>query len=321
MKNIERTKTGLMLLGAALLAAGCVIGPESEADPVDAVEETETTTNWTEGLTRQEIIESMPAWVEAAGVEEDEAAVENNIGVSTHALGCYAKPVVKYCLPKVVEFYDAENDEMKTYNVDDFKWRIWVKNFFGDSWQLITPIINSILYGNEYIFSFEDEPLSDGQTIRYYKLENVDDLNGVSYDTVVTFAVSPNSNPIRVTLSDETDAAATSDLLLNGAMLWQDINQQPTPQTQTLVEGTVSPCIPINFQIQTDFTGWDFGPYEFPHTSNSTFCKVTVEDPTSADVAQRIKYKFEDLPISQVSVENGHKFDYDDVVVYVDLLK
>lgn len=300
----------LICVFAMVLASGCVIEPESDDEETEEVDADETVVQWTEGLTTQEIIESMPVWVEAGGADVDETAVDNGVAVTRRAMGCSTIPRISFCLPEsVVTFLDFENATL------NFWWRAW-----NGDWVQIFPVVQRELVEDSFVFSFEDEPMMPQQTVRYYKIDYVDDHNGETYSTIVTFAVSPNSNPIQVTLSDETEAAATSDLLLNYNLLWPDINQQEKPQTQT-IEGMIPPCTPINLQINTDFSALGFNSYEFPHTSNSTFCKVSVETPPAdSNVAQRLKYQFEDLPISRLNVEPNHQFDYNDVVVYLDLM-
>jgi len=304
-----------------LLFAGCIPQPDETADdPAD--EEKQEPAVWTDGLTNQEIVEAMEITVDQ--IPADAAAdvtVENGIGTSrlaeTSSDGIdlqvtWAVPIGN--LPHAIwVVYEGDEDGN------------WIKLDDVEVWSEVLEVEKVTRYG----FRRHCNPTS--QYIKYFKIQ-MNDENGDSYENIVSFMVWPEPNPVRITLSDETsaDADSTISILFNDEdyFSWLLPGQtMPAEQVITPEDAPVNfdlqPLFSVKFKLETDFTGWGFDEDTTTHYSNTSFCKTqkVTDDTVPSDTVSRLRVAFEDLPLGQVNTEPGNKFDYDDVILYVDFLR
>ena len=136
----------------------------------------------------------------------------------------------------------------------------------------------------------------------------------------------PGGHPVEVTLAGETDAGAPSAIFAaynsGEETLWrmQLLSTLTLPQTVALHSPLVNGSA-LTFYVQTDLSSYNFDELVLVRSSNSSFCRVEELTPNTPNVKFRLKYSFEDLPLSALSHENGGAFDFNDVVLYVDVLE
>ncbi len=298
------------------LMLGCIPQPEDETDATNEGEE--EAVPWTDGLTTEQVIKAMPIVVDE--VQSDDAVASAAYALTAASGGedvsdsVQKEVMVTWALPKGwLPFAD-----WKVYEgTDDQTWQA-IKVDIVKSEDALE--IDS--YSFKYLCFFTLE-----QHIKYFKIEMVDH-NGDTYSNIVSFMVWPLSNSIQITLSDETEASASSDIsiMLNGGWdtMWNYTSATELPLTEQYPTAgkEIPPWTSVRFQIETDFTDWGFEDDFSTHVSNSSFCKVTkVAGYPKGDVQSRLKYSFEDLPLDQVGNEPSKEFDYNDVVLYVDIMK
>ncbi len=340
MKNLKKTRIMLIWMAAACLAAGCVIGPEGVDE--ESVSN-DNTTSWADDLTIEQAVSAMLVTVDSVQDESSEIVVNNGVATTSSALTEDDQAVkVEWNLPvlmacEIANFYGANFDcTGKYFDLINWKWKeIWKISTSSDgiSWETVNEDIDVVEETDGYKFSVRHKCKSGTQFINYFKVALPDSNGSNPAESIVTFFVYPKDSDLVVTLSEETSAKAPSSLFagynyLSGwewYPLWENINDEVLPASQSMI-GNLPPWTPVIFKIDTDFSDYDFGPglERVIHKSNSSFCKVTmVEDETQIPegVAWRLMFKFEDLPIDRVSLEPEKKFDYNDVVIYVDIMK
>jgi len=294
---MEGNKKLLVLLSSLLVAfmtmACSYVGPDANDEPASSLK----------GLTTQQIVEGMEI---KANVTSSSRAVED----------------------------ESENPEISvTWACPIFftNWSITYKvagDTDEDTWHPVSSSVScerSDVDTDVYKYSFKHCPIfSTTEYIVYYKV-SMQDHNGAWYSNIVSFMVYPKNRQLRITLSDETDAGAPSTLYglwASNCVLFPSIHEifdnDNIPATKDVSLAAYSPVI---FAIETDFSYMNWSGIDMViHVSNSSYCKaIKVETPSDAEA--RIKYSFEDLPITRLWAEPEGSFDYNDVVFFVDVLE
>ncbi|MBN2527055.1 MAG: hypothetical protein JXR76_11730 [Deltaproteobacteria bacterium] len=287
---------GVVLL---LLLTGCTTF-ENEATDSKA---------WTHGLSQKQIVEAMPVVAQTVnGSQQPQGAI-----AVRRAVGERPSHLVSWMVP---------HDSLRPAS-----WEVYEKNN-NDEWEFINVTIETrnreeddIVYD---VFSFTT-PVGDTVSfIKYYKIVMVDH-NGASYGSIVSLVSYPGGHPIAVTLADETEADAPSGVTLhyNGVeeSLWdiQRLESLDLPQTVNL-DANWEAWSDLQLTIQSDFSGWGLGDLPMLRASNSSFCKVELVTAPAGPIVARLKFSFEDLPLNRVANEPTKAFDYNDVVLFVDIL-
>ena len=303
--------------------------------------------SWAEGLTPQQIVSSMPVTVDLAQPANLQAAGV----IKMNATGSVPEDAVKisWRLPE----YICTREEYK-----NFWGPIWVPVCVEHGWTAPWEILGQNEDGtwttlaNEATVEEVEDSITGELSFEftayisrfgfYYKNDMLatlkvalpDHNTGEMIESVVTFMVAPQK-PIRVTLV-EASADAPSSLygqysvadLWNWQLIFEDmqnLNGVDLP-SETILDSQLPAFAPVKFSIETDFSApkWGFENTTVRHESNTSFCKVTEVSRSEIkedDVMWRFKYAFEDLPLEKASFEAGGKFDYNDLVFYVDVLK
>jgi hypothetical protein len=301
---------------AALVITGCIPQPGDD-ESTDAQEQD---TVWSDGLTPEQVIKAMPIIVnEAAPAASEETGVASAKLALTDATQTDKDLLVTWAVPAGALPFSS----WTVYEGDGQSWNpISADIQYSETWPEVLEIEKYPFEATYYWFNWKCTFTTE-QHIKYFRIV-MTDHNGDKYENIVSFMVWPYTNPIQITLSDETEAEAASDIsiMLNGGWdsMWKYTQTTELPLTETIGQD-IDPWTSVRFQIATDFTGWGFEENLSTHVSNSSFCKVTKVDPPNDTVQSRLKYSFEDLPIDQVGQEPTKEFDYNDVVLYVDIMK
>ena len=147
---------------------------------------------------------------------------------------------------------------------------------------------------------------------------------GQFYSTITSFVVFPDGRTLRVNVVS-ADADASSDIYYNlsSNALFTDVDKENVPVSS--VERDLGSYRLAYFSILTDLATIGLSG-KVRHRSNSSYCRVTKisTGPVVLDdgrtVEATLKYEFEDLPCNLRGYEPGETFDYDDVVMTVDII-
>ena len=320
---------------AALFVAGCTnMKSQQEAD---------TTTpagKWTDGKTTEEIVDKMST--NAENVDPETAGSDTLQGTNTDSSASVSgdRYRISWQVPagvlqpsgwkiSAIDPTDETDDtgtELDPTTIDVIKDTVTVDDVPYDVYSVIVPAIEPVVDTDT---PDDTDTTGSAQTphkpvVTDYVVTIVDE-NGDEASTEVTVVNVPPEYSVRVTLSDETNATAPSGVtaLFNGSKktLWpvESLSSLTLPQTVTL-PATVAGKEWLSFEVQTDFTNFDFDETVLVRSSSSSFCiidQIPVDDPA---IYARLKYQFEDLPLSALSLESSGAFDYNDVVLIVDIL-
>lgn len=181
-----------------------------------------------------------------------------------------------------------------------------------------------------YKYSFKYSPtITDINLIGYFKIMMPDlntTVNGTHpyYSTITSFVVYPDPATVRVAVKG-AEASLTSDVYCNFASgsLFIGVNANNVPASPA--EKTLSALRMATFNIITDYTPKGYN-YKRIHVSNSSYCKVRkiANNRVLSDgkvSAATLEYSFEDLDCSMRRFEPNALFDYNDVVLTVDILQ
>ncbi|MBN2529591.1 MAG: hypothetical protein JXR76_24595 [Deltaproteobacteria bacterium] len=195
-------------------------------------------------------------------------------------------------------------------------------------WDSVSHVVKMDTATNDEVSYVEEEFVSsvdkdtDSSIVTDYRVVSTDE-NGEESSTQVTAVNYPAGAILTVTLSDECEALAESgvDAQYNGGMqnLWpiQRLSALDLPQSIVL-NAPIDANSPVYLVVTTLMP--DSEESEIVRASNSSFCRVEEVTPLSADVVARLKFSFEDLPLSAVVREPSGAFDYNDVILYVDVV-
>jgi hypothetical protein len=270
--------------------------------------------SWAEGLTTQQIVEGM-----LITANMSETAARTTVADSTEVEVSWECPI-------------DSNDWAVDYSMDGEDWTALSSNVIDETAKTVSDpsasfsitICKATIATDVYRYKFKHLPVFlTSQYIIYYKIK-MKDSNGVWYDNIVSYMVLPQNRTLRVTMLLGEMSADVSSILtgyFNGCLLNLNTHKYDTT-TAAPQDFTLNAFSPVFFGIETDFAQKGFGKVR--HYSNSSFCK-TVKIPTSnisgKTVEATLKCSFEDLPLSRLQFEPSKKFDYNDVVFKVDIIK
>ncbi|MBN2718354.1 MAG: hypothetical protein JXX14_21095 [Deltaproteobacteria bacterium] len=324
---------------ALLAMTGCTtMSPETGNDDLTPV------VAWTDGLSAEQIVEAMPVWV-------DEAPSDSESSADTDG----GNEAEDYQISWTVPADTIADVDWKIYVsslVDDAwipippdayvitKETDTVENVTYDVYTAVVPgsvVLPSTIDSDTAVDTVEvsdtdtvsedtaaDSENTNAPIVVDYRVAMVDP-SGNETTTEVSVVVIPPGHPVRVTFSEQTSANAPSGVtaIYNGIeeVLWSvgALSGDLLPQTVFLSQ-TIADKSLLSFTVNTDFTGYGFDETHVARSSSSSFCKVSEESPNDSDVHRRLKFKFEDLPLSALSYESGGVFDYNDVVLFVDIM-
>ena len=309
------------IIGVAFSLVGCsYVGPNADGG------------NWWDGLSRQEVFEATTVVVNGTDAIESRAdeTVNKNVKIT------WALPFELPVCPKGGAFtiewsYNEDFSDPQDVVIDDADLSITKGKV---AWE----VSDVYVYKFSKYFSFKVT-----EYIVYFKLR-MTDHNGAEYQTIVSFMVFPKSKILRIrTAPAETDADAInalyridytqfepsvnlpegSRLLFNDAAL--DDGEVPSSTNETLDALNL-----FQIAILTDLSDILGEDVKLARYSNTSFCKVTPVVEKMADADATLRYSFEDLPLQMLETEDAvydaktqkyvRRFDYNDVVVYVDIL-
>ena len=271
--------------------------------------------NWWDGLSTQQMVDGMMIEASESQQPASRASEEGkNIQVT------WSLPV-KFTNWRISVKYG--NDEKVIYDYEDLANReVDIEIKTGQTEWDATEV---------WIFKFFHKVIViPTQFIVTYKIEMIDH-NGDKYENVVSFMVFPENRKLNVSLNaNEIESGALSSLYYIQPYQVLPICHIPEGSTKVFDDihadnGTFSINLnsfhDVQFAILTDFTyqNWD-GITKIAHYSNTSYCKVTKEENPNDGAEATFKYAFEDLPITRLSAERDGKFDYNDVVFYVDVV-
>lgn len=317
-----------------------------------ATSETEDTTeSWAEEMTPAQAISVMPVTVDWATPATAQPAAIRKMNALQEATSPPEQAIkVEWRIPKVVI-------SLAGISVTETPWEIYGQNADG-GWDVLSASVmqeeieDSIT--GEYYLSFtaliaRNFIWFQGDMLATLKVLLPDHNTGVLGESIVTFMVAPEK-ALRVELveasakapsklfgqfaSADTTVTTTGTNIFNWTttvetmLIFQDLqgfaaNGVDVP-TMTFLESQLPAYAPIKFYIETDFSApeWGFENTLVTHESNSSYCKVTqVKDGIPEDTQWRFKYAFEDLPLEKAAFEGNGMFDYNDVILHVDVLK
>ncbi|MBN2529252.1 MAG: hypothetical protein JXR76_22885 [Deltaproteobacteria bacterium] len=274
---------------------------------------------WTYGLTQKQIVAAMPITAEKvnlSSVSAGRSIAPKKLGESAGLTSSFGH-IVAWRVPE-----GALTPE---------EWIISRKSDSG-AWEELTSIQVNVTSGVVLddvafdVYSCEIPVTAADAILTYYKVTMID-LNGARYNSIVSIVNYPGGHPVRVTLSAETEAAAPSGItaIYNDThkILWEmeRLENRTLPESITLEE-TMAEGSELEFTVHTDLTafgGAEMGSLARP--SNSSFCRVSKVDAPETGIVARLIYSFEDLPLSMLNTEPTKTFDYNDVVMVVDVLE
>jgi hypothetical protein len=293
----------------ALFALSACDNPETEQP-----ETTEEKVSWADGLSTDQVISAMPIEVTDDALEEEGAAEAPEVmGIRVRRLAMNDDTNIKYL--RLSWFLPIRPW------VEDVTWRVFHRNDDGE-WSRVEVDIDVEEVDGEYHYQTKCGIELIGQRIVYFKVQMVDN-NDDEYENIVSFFVYPNDRRLRITLSEETSADAPSELFIGFRewfRLFWDIHELELP-TSKEVEEDLSSWTTVLFLLKADFSQWfDGDEASVVRKSNTSYCKVTTVDPPDDTVEARLRYSFEDLPITRLANEPSGYFDYNDMIFFVDIL-
>ena len=325
--GVQRT---MMVIALLFLGAGCTTmdGHTSNDDVIPVAD-------WTNGLSEEQVVAAMPVTIspiETEVVDSDSATSTEAISRTTDAHQITWQVPEDSLSPQDWNVYIKTDDDTWT-EIDPETVEISVETVDVDG-QMYDEYTVTVPVETEGAEDTDGDSDSDTSTdagengdspVTDYMIEMVDE-EGNETATEVSIVTLPEEHQIEVTLSDETNASAPSGVtaVYNGVkeQLWQvqRLNTLSLPQTVSL-QNSLSDGASLVFVIYTDISDYSHDETMQERASNSSFCRVEEVTPPSEQVLYRLKYSFEDLPLSGLIYETDGKFDYDDVVLYVDVLK
>ena len=304
------------IVGVAFSLIGCsYVGPNSEQG------------NWWDSLSRQEVFEATTVVINGSDVDGSRAdgdTITKDIDIT------WALPFELPVCPNGGAFtitwsYNEDFSEPKDVAIDDADMSV-VKG------KVAWEVSDVFVYKFCKYFSFKAN-----EYIVYFKL-NMTDHNGAKYQTIVSFMVFPKDKTLRIrTAPAESDAGAintlyrinctqftpTVNLPADATLLFDDaaLDEAAASTSKTQILDALNL---FQLAILTDFSGLTGDDLKLARYSNTSFCKVIpVAKVSGADAT--LKYSFEDLPLQMLGTEapgsdGVRRFDYNDVVVYVDIM-
>ena len=283
----------LMLVVSALIAAlsGCTTkGGDSDNVMLEPL------VDWSDGLTEKEVLSKMEV-----SVEVDTAGTGN---------------VITWQVPEGA--------------VDVDEWGICRKDA-GDEWECIEGASGKIIMDTETeegisyvnaVYKYVDTDDTDSSLTTEYKIVSTDD-SGEEVSNQVTQLNFPTGSTFTVTLSEESEASAQSgiELIYNGEKqtLWEIQKSSGLALPQSInIDTPLSADANLQIIVTSLFPNYEESVVV--RTSSSSFCLIEEVTPLSAASIARLKFSFEDLPLTRLSAEAGGVFDYNDVVLYLDVL-
>ena len=329
----------ILLLGiAAVILSGCT-----------TMEAEDTTESWTDGMTPAEAISVMPVTVDWATPATAQPAGIMMMNVVQDAATPPAEAVkIEWQIPTVVL-------SLAGISVTETPWEIQGQNADG-GWDTLTAsvtqeAVEDSITGEDCLFFsaliLKEQLWFFNNMLATLKVLLPDHNTGVLGESVVTFLVAPEKG-LRIELieasalapsklfgkftkTDSVDVSfdpASFSLIAETTLIFDDLQGFAADgvdvPTMTIVNSELPAYAPIKFFIETDFSDpiWGFENELVTHESNSSYCKVTsITENLPEDTQWRFKYAFEDLPLEKAAFEVNGLFDYNDVVLYVDVLK
>ncbi len=262
------------------------------------------TGNWTDGLTTKQIVEGMEV---KANISSDDSSKCTDCEEEVFEL-VWVLPIFiggNWSVYSLALGEDTNNDwELLLDTVTSEK-------ISGGYWKY-TCKTKRTWVSNEYLIS--------------YKI-CLTDSNNQTFTNIVSFSVLPNDATLRITIdpASERNTAKTSlagfwltkewKLYCNIESYWTPISIESNAVTNTNAKSFV----PVYFRIKSDLRAQGIGIVT--HYSNSSFCKTSRITPDAVDALATFQFKFEDLPLEQLSQEPDGAYDYDDVIFKVEVLK
>lgn len=277
-----------------------------------------TNENWADGLEPELIIERMPVTVEpvltVTKAESDTTTCEVE--------------VTWECPIDTDQWAVEVSDDGVDYEALDVVMDGESKGVTGTETVTIikTPCytVDAVVY---YTYSFKCNwaIVNDVNYIGYFKILMPSANPGEFFSTITSFVVFPDGRTLRVTVNS-SDADARSDIYYNLAdnALFTNVNKNNVPASS--VESSLGSYRLAYFSILTNLS--DIGRSgKVRHYSNSSYCRVTKIATSTYNpgpgrtIEATLKYEFEDLPCNLKGYEPGQKFDYNDVIITVDIIK
>lgn len=286
--------------------------------------ETAANENWADGLDQAVIIERMPVTTEAK-LSETKAG-------ETKAGETNCEVEVSWECPIDTDNWAVEvSDNGVDYKALDVEMEGDSKGVTGS--EIITIVktpcytVDAVVY---YTYSFKCNwvIVDDINYIGYFKImmptANWTPDKPDYFYTITSFVVFPEGRTLRVNVIS-SDADARSDIYYNLASgaLFTGVKKGNVPASP--VERNLGEYRLAYFSILTNLA--DIGRSgKVRHYSNSSYCKVTKISDGTVDMGDGHKieatlmYEFEDLPCNLKGYEPGLTFDYDDIVITVDII-
>ncbi|HOP28353.1 MAG TPA: hypothetical protein P5120_18230 [Spirochaetota bacterium] len=264
------------------------------------------TGNWWDGLNTEQAVKAMDikADISSTSKSDTDQAVE-----------------VTWAFPHVLDLgCSAWTISVQTTSIIDGTPSVFEVITDGELTRVIAD--EEVLYTWKGLFchTYEEKIVTYKVTMK----DHTDPANQKEYDNIVSFIVYPNPVTLRIT-SLASERKSPAELFGYWRSKWYDIcrrelNFNVDIEYNLPEEEPLRPWSHVNFKIKSYHS---FGVTE--HWSNSSYCKVTKEEPTdeekSSGIKARLKYSFEDLPINKISQEPTGFFDYNDVVFKVEVIQ
>lgn len=280
----------------------------------DKKDKNNSSTEWYDGLTNEQVVKAM--MITATPVETKTKEV-----TSTEADTVYE---IVWTVPAVLPFTKKDNWSIKwgycltNDNDGDLTWNDLLNTEFAAGEIQVEPLSNG---QNKFWLTVKPPKISGVYLISYKIILN--DSNGAQYENIVSFAVYPNNGKLKITVSPESERAAKTQLFGYWLTSW-NLNSEPSREISLadpapqLVENVAAYC-PVIFKIKSDLSSIGIED-SVSHYSNSSYCKTTRITKNSGALAT-FKLSFEDLPQDMITKEDGNEFDYDDVIIVVDVIQ
>ena len=306
---LKRIMSLIAMVGVAFLVSCYDVQLDKETVNVD----------WAYNLSDEMIIERMPTTVEPVltATKADSESTTCEVEVSWE------------CPIDTDEWSVQVSDDGETYSDLDVVMEGESKGVTGSE---TVTIVKTLCYTVDatvyytYMFKCNWVIINDINYIGYFKIRMPSVNAGQFYSTITSFVVFPDGRTLRVNVVS-ADADASSDIYYNlsSNALFTDVDKENVPVSS--VERDLGSYRLAYFSILTDLATIGLSG-KVRHCSNSSYCKVTkldapvypLEEGDNRTIEATLQYEFEDLPCNLRGYEPGETFDYDDVVMTVDII-